>query len=238
MTWAQGTFAFCFGIIVPAVGILSALRMRREGKSAFKGFFLSSGATFIALIACCCVAMLCFPHYPRLKIPELLANAFTLPGVIAGILAIWFVSDSRKASKAFCIKASLATIALYAAGIVLCYQMFTWSFRKELPWSASDIHESYYSDTLLPDYDYKLKAKISEAQFQNYIKSFDLSPHTSDRKYSEEIHWLDWNAPPEGNVGWWNPTSSLTNTFVWQGSDTWIFAKYENGYLYLGSLNH
>jgi hypothetical protein len=238
MTWAQGTFAYCFGIIVPTVGILSALRVRREGKPALKGFILSSAATFVAFIACCYIAKLSFPHYPTKQIPEPLANAFTLPGVIGGILAIWFASDSRKTSKTFCIKASLATIAIYGAGIIFCYQMFTWSFRKELPWSATDIQEAYHSDTLLPDYDYRLKAKVSEAQFQKYIKKFNLSLHTKDRKYSDDVIWLHWSAPSKSKSGWWNPTDSLTNTFVWQGSDTWIFAKYENGYLYLGSLNH
>ena len=212
--------------------------MRREGKSALKGFLLCSGATFVAFIVCCVIAKLAFPDYPRQKIPELFANAFTLPGVIAGILAIWFVSDSRKASKKFCMKASLATIGIYGAGIVLCYQMFTWSFRKELPWSATDIIETYYSDTLLPDYDYRLKAKITESQFQNYIKSFELSLHTNERKYSDDVVWLYWGASSKSKGGWWNPTDSLTNTFVWQGNDTWIFAKYENGYLYLGSINH
>jgi hypothetical protein len=116
--------------------------------------------------------------------------------------------------------------------------MFTWSFRKKLPWSATDIHEIYWTDFPLPDYSYNLKAKISESQFLKYISKFGLSPHTTDRQYSDDVIWLNWDAPPDNKGSWWNPTDSLTNTFVWQGNDTWIFAKYEHGYLYLGSLNH
>ena len=38
--------------------------MRREGKSALKGFLLCSGATFVAFIVCCVIAKLAFPDYP------------------------------------------------------------------------------------------------------------------------------------------------------------------------------
>src|SRR6185503_8586946 len=149
MTWAQGTFAFCFGILTPAVGVLSAVRLRRERKSWIRGLLLGSVATFLASAVCCFIAHFCFPNYPRQHIPELLANAFTLPAIAAGIAAIWFVSDTRAAGKRFCLFASALVVVLYVGGLALCYEAFTWRFRKELPWSAHDVHEWYVSDTLL-----------------------------------------------------------------------------------------
>jgi hypothetical protein len=238
MTWAQGTFAFCFGILTPAVGVLCAARLRRERKSWIRGFLLGSATTFLALVVCCFIAHFCFPRYPNQRIPEPLANAFTLPGVAAGIAAVWFVSAAHATAKRFCVFGSVLVVVLYVGGLALCYETFTWRFRKELPWSAHDVHEWYMSDTLLPDYSYQLKAQVTEDQFRRYITRFGLTPHTPTRSYSDSAIWLSWNRAPGFEGGWWDPSASLDSTFVWQGYDTWTFAKFENGYLYLASVNH
>src|SRR5262245_56904821 len=99
MTWAQGTFAFSFGILVPTVGLFSAIRLKRERKSWIRGLLVGSGTVIIALAASCLLAVLLFPEYPKKRVPELLANAFTLPAAAAGVCAIWFVSKARAESK-------------------------------------------------------------------------------------------------------------------------------------------
>jgi len=238
MTWAQGTFAYCFGILVPVVGVLSALRLRRERRPWFKGFIFASGAMFLALVFCCLIAKLCFPHYSNQHPPELIANAFTVPSVVAGIAVIWYVSNTRLGSRRFCTFASALVLVLYLGGLLLCYEAFTWSFRKALPWSAREVHESYMTDTLLPDYGYQLKARITEKEFRDYIARFDLTPHTATRTYSDDLVCLSWRYGPGFEGGWWDPSDSLDATFVWQGDTTWTFAKYEHGYLYLSSLCH
>lgn len=238
MTWAQGTFAFGFGILVPAVGILGAMRLKREERNWIKGFTVAAGATLLALIGSCVVAVLLFPRYPHQQVPELLANAFTFPGVLVGIGSIWFVPRARAASRNFCAGASIIVAVLYIGGLAACYELFTWPFRKALPWTATDIHEWYWSETLLPDYSYYLKAKVTENQFRTYVARFGLTPHAPDRAYSESSIWLNWESAPESDGGWWNPSDSLDTTFVREGHDTWTFAKFEQGYLYLASLNH
>ena len=121
----------------------------------------------------------------------------------------------------------------------LWYRPDQWRFRHKLPWSAQDVHEWHREDGFLPDYSYLLKAKITEAQFRRYITKFGLTSHTASRQYSESPDpWLSWEAAPSFDGGWWNPSDSLEDTFVWQGYDTWTFAKYEHGYLYLSSINH
>jgi hypothetical protein len=235
MTWAQGTFAFCFGILVPLVGILCAARLKRERKPWLKGLILGSATTFLALVGCCFIAVFCYPHYRTLQQPpELLANAFALPGVAAGIAAVWFVSDARTASRRFCTIASVGLLITYIGGLGLCHEAFTWPFRKALPWSAQDIHEWCVAETLLPDYSYQLKARISEQQFRDYIARFGLTPHTPSRAYSDPIS-LTWDPAPELERDWWDPSESLDATFVRQGNRTWTLAKYEHGFLYLAS---
>lgn len=238
MTWAQGTFAYCFGILVPAVGIVTGRKRRREAKSWFLGFVLGSGTTFIAFVACCVIAHWCFPQYPNKQISELLANAFTLPIVVAGIAAVWLVSSRPPQPKRFCYNASALLLALYLVGLGLCHYLFTWGFRQALPWSARDVHEAYWTDSLLPDYTYQLKARITEQQFREYISKFHLTPHTPTRTYSDDSPCLSWGNVQVSKADWWDPSKSLESTFVWQGGHTWTFAKYERGYLYLGSLDH
>ena len=114
-----------------------------------------------------------------------------------------------------------------------------WRFRRELPWSAQGIQEWHWSDGFLPDYSYHLKARITEEQFHTYIAKFGLALHTPTRQYSESPDpWLSWQSAPGFGGGWWDPSESLEHTFVRQGHDTWTFAKYERGHLYLASLNH
>src|SRR5437899_11298558 len=157
MTWAQCTFAFCFGIIVPAVGILSGIAVKREGGSGLKGFAFGAGATLLALVACWFIAHFSFPKYPSEPIPELIANAFTLPVVGFGVWMIWL--RSRHSSRGFGWIASTILILVYVFGLFLSREFTTWGFRKALPYAATDIHESYWEDLPLPDYGYQLKAK-------------------------------------------------------------------------------
>ncbi len=79
---------------------------------------------------------------------------------------------------------------------------------------------------------------MTEAQFHRYISKFALTPHTAERQYSDSAVWLRWRHAPGFTGEWWDPSMSLDSTYVWQGGDTWIFAKYERGFLYLASVNH
>jgi hypothetical protein len=113
-----------------------------------------------------------------------------------------------------------------------------WPFRHALPSNAQDIHEWFREDGFLPDYAYKLKARISDKEFHAYVKRFELTPHHPDRQYSGDIKpWLHWRSQRPA-IDWWDPSESLDNTFVRQVGDSWTYAKWERGYLYLKSLDH
>ncbi len=129
----------------------------------------------------------------------------------------------------------LAILFVVGAGWFLWARPHQWTFRRELPWSATEIRESYWTEGFLPDYNYYLKARITEKQFQDYLAKFELTPHTPERKYEDEEMWMEWGYHSNS---WWAPSESLEKTFVWQGGHTWTFAKYENGNLYLTSITH
>lgn len=124
---------------------------------------------------------------------------------------------------------------------VLCFLWFRpdqWTFRRMLPSSAREIRDQQWREWLLPDYQYLLKARITAAEFNDYVKQLGLTPHTSARRYSGETVWLRWDAAPPESGHWWNPTESLDGTFVHQEGDTWTFAKWEGGFVFLKSINH
>ncbi len=133
-----------------------------------------------------------------------------------------------------------AFVLVLAVVIVwLCSGAGQWGFRRALPPSAQDVHEWFQEDSFLPDYTYMLKARITEQEFRNYVDRFQLTPHTPARVYSQDTEpWLRWHPARSETEAWWDPGESLSETFVRQEGDTWTFAKYENGYLYLYSLNH
>jgi len=129
---------------------------------------------------------------------------------------------------------SIGFLATVSIVVFLWARFHEWGFRRELPWSAKDVHERYDSDVLLPDYSYNLKAKITQGEFRLYVTKFGLTPHTSTRQYSESPDpILNWQSATNS---WWDPSDSMQNTFVWQGGTTWTFAKYERGHLYLESV--
>lgn len=94
MTWAQGVFAFCGGVMAPAVGILCAWRLRRDDESPLRGFILGFVTVVCALIACSFLAIFAFPGYPEVPISEPIAISFTIPVLIASILALRFIEVS------------------------------------------------------------------------------------------------------------------------------------------------
>ena len=136
-------------------------------------------------------------------------------------------------------------IAAVVVGLILLKAAFffatwnEWGLRKALPRTAEDVHEWAWEDGFLPDYSYMLKARISEQEFKEYVEYFGLTPHSPDRQYSEDDHNLSWRPCGLFDEDWWDVSDTLdANTFVSEGQTTWTYAKYENGYIYVKSLDH
>jgi len=107
--------------------------------------------------------------------------------------------------------------------------------RSALTSDATDVQEQYIEMT--PDFTYMLKAKITPAGFSAFASKLMLTPHTASRSYTDDTMWLSWTVHPN-EPAWWNPSSDLDHTYVWQHGSTWMFAKHENGLLYFRAWSH
>jgi hypothetical protein len=111
--------------------------------------------------------------------------------------------------------------------------------RAALPASAVDVQDFY--EDMSPDYGYYLTAKISQKDFAAYCASQGLTPHTPERKYSDDDFWLSWKAMrpnSEKSMPWWQPDDRLGDTFVSQNGHNWTMAKYQDGVMYVKAFSH
>lgn len=113
----------------------------------------------------------------------------------------------------------------------------TISWRTSLPATATEVKEHAWADGFLPDYDYYLRARITKPEFDKFVQDLELTPHKDTRIYSESYP-LSWSGHLTGDSEWWNPTDDLQGTFVREGGTTWLYAKYEEGFLYFRSFDH
>jgi len=119
----------------------------------------------------------------------------------------------------------LLPVGLCVVVLLACvgrYYLFESPQRRALPWGASNIHEHYWSDGLLPDYSYHLRADITRDQFLEYAERLDLSPH--DPQGDPHDYSWHWNAPAR----WWTPPQTMERVY----SET-----YRRGGTYIGYYN-
>ena len=129
-----------------------------------------------------------------------------------------------------CLVAVLASLAWYS-----WYRLSTSPLRLALPRGSTDVADMYVD--MWPDYSYFLKAKLpSTKAFAQYCTDMNLTPHSEQRSYSDNMTWLSWSSLEP--IVWWKPSSSLSGTFVRQSGHEWTMAKYEDGYLYVHSFSH
>ena len=92
-----------------------------------------------------------------------------------------------------------------------------------LPPNATDIHQSYGPERYV-------KAKVTQAGFDSFVKKFKLS-HVKERRDSryENIDFYGISRPV-----WWDPGVSSGDWYIRFSKDRRYFnlSKYENGYLY------
>jgi hypothetical protein len=135
----------------------------------------------------------------------------------------------------------LSTTATLIGARYVLRNLIATPLRKELPRTARDIHEWRWEESGLTgqDYLYLLKARITEQEFQGYVDKLGMTPHTSSRQYQHGFHphWHPVVLSLAKDIDWWTPSKSTQATYVLDGGDWWTYAKYENGYVYVVSLN-
>jgi hypothetical protein len=220
VTWAQATFAYCFLVLVPLVGIFFRRRWKLAGKSPIIGFFFGAALMFFAMIGCCVLAKASFPHYPNQDVSEWVANAFTLPAILA-VMATFKWPPPNPERKAFFKRWAFVLVSAYVLGIGFTRWSTLWPHRRALPWSASEIHERSCTDMLLPDFDYYLKAKISRPEFLEYVGKFGLEKEIAAEEYGSGK-----------NNDWWDPSGKV-EAYSLAGKDWSMRAIYCRGYIYV-----
>src|SRR5262245_37443272 len=128
MTWAQVTFAYCFGVLTPLVGILGAMRWKRMGRAGWKGFFIGSGLMGLAMFGCGLLAIFFFPHYPIEPVNEWLANSFTLPALAVALALFWIPACKATEHKRFLWRCGWGVLAVYLTGLFLTYKFTEWPY--------------------------------------------------------------------------------------------------------------
>lgn len=110
-----------------------------------------------------------------------------------------------------------------------------WPARRALPPDATDVREwSWEAGFPDWDYEYQLKARVTQEQFERWARALDLAPHSPDQAISSELSTLKW--PRRAETPWFDPSPDIERIFVWQSGPTWSYAKYEDGYLYFVSF--
>lgn len=223
MTWAQTTFAYCFLILSPLAAILYRARSRRCGKSGVGAFFAGGTLMVVAMIGCCILAIKLFPRYPNQHVSEWVANALTLPAVLLVTWSFWFPCPAPEL-RPFLKRYTVIFLTAYVAGIGLTYWATLWPYRKDLPWSATQIEERYSTDGFLPDYDYRLKAKISETDFKEYVEHYRL------KNGSKHTCWLSSGSDAPAN--WCEPV----DCYFRQEGDWEMHVTYCRGFIYVVAM--
>lgn len=214
--------------MAPAVGILCAWRLRHEGESPLKGFILGFATVFCALIGCSFLAIFIFPGYPNVPVSEPIAVSLTVPVIIASIFAIWLITRKRSVHNRFPFGGASALLALYLVGIFMAYQMFTWPYRRALPWSASEVKEYAWTDGFLPDFVYCLRARVTEEQFRDYVVHFELASAGSQEHFPVT----------DEEVSWWKPSPGAHEVFRLEDGDWEMEAVFDNGIMWVMAGEH
>lgn len=186
-TPTQYALAVCFLILGPAFGLTGALLQWRREQSVVLGAVLASGASWLAWLFSCGVALALFPGYPRAGPAALVAVTSTLPGLVAGAVVLkWLASrrgptrgDARhfRAGGALLLAAcGCLSFALVAGHI----RLITWPARRELPPGAEVLAEHGYEDTFLGDFRYEMDARMSEADFRTWMTRLGLRATSTD----------------------------------------------------------
>ncbi|MCP4422738.1 MAG: hypothetical protein GY805_39520 [Chloroflexi bacterium] len=132
----------------------------------------------------------------------------------------------------------LIVVGACLGSLLLIENLTTSPYRKALPPTAREIREWDWDEGgIIPqDSAYGLRAKISEEEFFDYVARLNLLPYSSTK--NEDV-FPSWNHPSlrDEEPEWWIPTSNLENTYIFSENNLWLYAKYENGYLYVLSFN-
>jgi len=109
----------------------------------------------------------------------------------------------------------------------LWYEIFTWPYRKTLPFFVYDVKECSNTEFLLPDFSYYLRAEMSKKAFEKYVARLHLTPQGSQ-------FWLQpIGVPSCSQIDWWIAADEERETYGKYSQDGAVKATYVHGFIYV-----
>jgi hypothetical protein len=222
--------------IPPLFGLLGFKMARERGINPIFPTLVLAAVAGISMFGYLFLGNLMIPDF---EFQQLWVILLSIAGLLVATLLIWFAQlQSLEPSALLKYKHLFLAIITLMVIHYKAYDYMAWKYRKLLPFGTWDAHEWYWSDGLLPDHTYCLKAKVTEGEFKDYIATLGLEQHPPDPPFEHGFHDPPrpvWGGPV-GSAEWWDVTTSMENSYyAWPRMDSWTVAKYENGYLYLYS---
>lgn len=205
-TPTQYAFAICFLVVAPLLAIFAAYAQSAGGEHPWKGAVIAGGVSWAGWIASGVCAATLFPRYPAGGSPsEPVAMLFVLPGLLAGMATVrWFATRrvpirsstlrTRMVLAGWIVVAAVLAVVLVAAHRSLT----TWPGRRELPGSAEVIEERISEDDFLGDFEYVIRARMSERIFREWMRRLDVQPTEDPTRYGVPLDYGEHECGSEG----------------------------------------
>lgn len=187
-------YAFAIGILLltPLLALFAASLRRARGQDIFTGVYVMGLISGASWVGAAWVLLELFPDYPHGDdLSEPMAMLFLLPGLIAGGATLhWFGRGPviRKRSRASRLVLALAVVlaaTLAVLGIVRHMDREIWRPRRLLPDGAEVIEEHIEEDGFLPDYNYSMRARMSEPSFHQWMRRLGVEPTDDPARYGD-----------------------------------------------------
>jgi len=130
-------------------------------------------------------------------------------------------------------------IGIYIFGGAIYKDFTTTALAKRFPPSATDIHDYEWDEPgeLSQDYCILVTAKLPKSELPVYAAQEGLRLITPTET-ALSPYWLDWSGCNPGETpAWWTPSSDISQTYFFEGTSKWTFAKWEGGMLYVMAYN-
>lgn len=188
-------YAFAIGILLltPVLAVVAASVQRARREDMLTGAYLVGLASGVGWVGSLTAMGSLFPDYPHGdELSEPMAMLFLLPGLISGGATLrWFMRRTpvvRQRSRAHLLVLG-ATVAIASVlaiwGVVRRMDRDVWPPRRLLPDDARIIEERIEEDGFLPDYNYSLRAHMTESTFHEWMRRLSVEPTDDPTHYGD-----------------------------------------------------
>lgn len=224
MNWIEGALKATFIIQLLCFGLGGARIYYKQEKPAIKGFLIGAIGVGISMTAMWWLFNSLYQDAEKQAMPFTTAAIFLCFPIVCGAAILAILIHFRSGQNNLRKIELLFPVLFSVGGIFFSYYLYASYFRRNLPWSATEIHEYCWEDGFLPDYECYLKARVTREQFSDYIGSNNLDSGKNCRFE---------NTVRNAKIDWWDPPFESGTCFLKRETGTNVTATYHSGFLYL-----